>query len=148
MFNSEESTNNLILNRKVVLPSILIQIGIFMKHFKPNIRELSLILILSGCATLITGFFSNETTVYYPTTMGCELGCEVVGTGYPFAYIADKPYLSPVNSVDWINAILGVDQLYPAWLAIDFIIIASAFYAIFFALCRLSVRFNFKNGNR
>lgn len=131
-------------NRKMVLPPILIQTGIVVKHFIPNIRELSLILLLSGCATIISGFFPNETTVYHPTTMGCE----VVGRGYPFAYIADKSYLSPVNSVDWIGALLGVDQLYPAWLAIDFAIIAIAFYGIFFALWRLSERFIYGSGHR
>lgn len=41
----------------------------------------------------------------------CKTGCIAAGAGYPFAYVVDKNYLSPVGSADIAGAIFGVDRI-------------------------------------
>ena len=47
----------------------------------------------------------------YPDIMGCERGCQLEGVGIPLTYIADYPGLSPVNSADFMGAVLGLDRV-------------------------------------
>lgn len=101
-----------------------------LKHFKMNTREIILILMLAVCALIISGFIPNKTYVVHSSVMGCELGCDVAGAGYPFPYIADKPYLSPTGSADAIGALIGDDQIFPIWMIVDFVILTLVFYAV------------------
>lgn len=47
----------------------------------------------------------------YPDIDGCVPACSVVAAGFPFAFIADYPGISPVGSVSVLEALLGIDRV-------------------------------------
>lgn len=55
----------------------------------------------------------------YPDIMGCERGCVVAASGWPFRYARDYPGLSVVGRTDAFEAWLGSDRLDIRLFAVD-----------------------------
>jgi hypothetical protein len=75
------------------------------------VKRLVIILALALLITLGSGSVPARMTVLYPDIDDCVRGCEVAASGFPIAFIADYPGLSPVNSADPVGALMGVDRI-------------------------------------
>jgi hypothetical protein len=82
--------------------------GLYLYYFPPYSPELNRIILRS-------------TNYRYPEIMGCESGCLAAAGGWPAPYLVDYPGISPVGSVSLTDAMLGMDNVWPAELALTFI---------------------------
>jgi hypothetical protein len=76
---------------------------------------------LAIVATLASSAIGGTVIAIYPEIMGCESGCLAAAGGWPAPYLVDYPGISPVGSVSLTDAMLGMDRIWPAELALTFI---------------------------
>lgn len=77
---------------------------------RPAIR-IALAVLLGTAATLSSTFVGERrATAVYPDIMGCENGCSVVATGWPFIFVRDYLGMSVGNRADIFDVWLGADQ--------------------------------------
>ena len=78
-------------------------------------KTIFLLVTLTIFLSFLSGFVASETTVthYFWNNDGRDCGidiCRVAAAGWPFGYIWDQDWNSPVNSADWIGVFLTVDH--------------------------------------
>lgn len=67
-------------------------------------------LIGVAIALLSTFVASRSALVAYPEILGCEKGCNVVATGWPFTFVSDYLGMSVVNSADITEVWFAADR--------------------------------------
>lgn len=61
--------------------------------------------------TLFSTFVGQRwATATYPDTIGCETGCRVVATGWPFVFVRDYTGMSVVNTADILEFLFAADR--------------------------------------
>lgn len=75
--------------------------------------------VVAVCLSLLSTFVGERSAqVAYSDIMGCETGCEVVATGWPFVFVRDFPGMSVVNKADITEVWFAADRFdWPALLA-------------------------------
>lgn len=69
--------------------------------------------IIGLTLTLLSTFVGQRSArVVYPDIMGCETGCTVVATGWPFIFVADYLGMSVVGTADMMEVWFAADQLF------------------------------------
>jgi hypothetical protein len=76
---------------------------------------------LAVIATLASSTIGGTVIAIYPEIMGCESGCLTAAGGWPAPYLVDYPGISPVGSVSLTDAMLGMDKIWPAELALTYV---------------------------
>jgi hypothetical protein len=67
--------------------------------------------IIGLVLTLISTFIGERSAhAKYPDIMGCEIGCEVVATGWPFVFVRDYLGMSVGNRADISEVWFAADQ--------------------------------------
>ena len=91
-------------------------------------------LALGALATLLSTFVGERSAgATYPEIMGCETGCRVVATGWPFVFVRDYTGMSVVNSASILEVLLAADRFDPlpfcanliAWAALCWLILTA-----------------------
>ncbi len=72
-------------------------------------------------ATLASSVIDGRVIAVHSDIMGCEAGCVTAAGGWPLPYLVDYPGISPVGSVSLSDALLGLDKIRPAALALTFV---------------------------
>lgn len=57
-----------------------------------------------------TFFGARSAMATYPDIMGCEHGCTVVATGWPFIFVSDYLGMSVVNTADIMEVWFAADR--------------------------------------
>jgi hypothetical protein len=86
-----------------------------------RLKKKSLVVVLAALSTFASAFVKGSAQVIYTDIAGCENSCRVAATGFPFAFIADYPGLSPTKSASLIGAFLGLDRFLVGPLIASFI---------------------------
>lgn len=65
-----------------------------------------------GLTVALLSTFAGErsASAIYPEIMGCEKGCHVVATGWPFIFIKDYLGMSVVNAADIMEVWFAADR--------------------------------------
>lgn len=68
--------------------------------------------LLVGTALTLTSTFVGERSARatYPDIMGCETGCNVVATGWPFVFVRDYLGMSVGNTADIMEVWFAADR--------------------------------------
>lgn len=73
-------------------------------------KRLLLSAVLGVAVTLLSTFVRPRmSTAIYPDIMGCETGCAVVATGWPFLFVRDYKGMSVGNRADVLEVWLAAD---------------------------------------
>jgi hypothetical protein len=75
-------------------------------------RHVGLSLLIGLGLTLASTMVEGHAPVTYADIDSCLPACSVVVAGFPFAFIADYPGISPVGSVSLLGALLGIDRIH------------------------------------
>lgn len=72
----------------------------------------AIVTICLGVAITLGSTFLGErmAPAHYPEIMGCEQGCQVVATGWPFIFVRDYLGMSVGNRADILDVWLGADR--------------------------------------
>lgn len=74
-------------------------------------RRLLLAGLIGLALTLATGFLGGRTSsATYPDIMGCESGCPVAASGWPFVFVRDYTGMSVVGKADLMEVWLAGDR--------------------------------------
>ena len=77
------------------------------------LKRIFTVATLAAIATIGSSAIPRHVTATYADISGCEVSCRVAAGGWPFAYVADYPGLSPVASADFLGYLVGADMLLP-----------------------------------
>ena len=82
------------------------------------LRSIILALSLGILLSVLSGFIATEARVSHDfwSTDGqdCRIEpCKIAAAGWPYSYIWDQTWNSPVNSADWIGVLITVDHFNP-----------------------------------
>jgi hypothetical protein len=86
-----------------------------------RLKKIAFVIVLAALLTLASVLVKGSAQVSYTDIAGCENSCRVAAAGFPFAFIADYPGISPTKSVSLIDALLGLDCVLVGQLAASFI---------------------------
>jgi len=69
-------------------------------------------LSVAATLTLLSTFMGERSsTAIYTDIMGCEHGCEVVATGWPFVFVRDYLGMSVVGTADILEVWFAADKM-------------------------------------